>query len=340
MALILRELEETDLSRWNELIDRFKQATVFHTIEWLKMLTDVLHVDFRPYGLFEGEEVVGVFPVFFTKKAMLRICASPLSGWTTAYLGPLIDSSRLGDMMTGFVTFLERERVDYSEVAFPDCVDTELLTSFGFTCEKRSTYILDLLDSEGEMWERLDSSCRRAIRKGTKSGLEVVDGDLAEEVDRYYDMVIDVYEKSNRLPPMPKRFYTALLSHLNGRVKVVFVRYNGQVIAGGIFPWYRETIYYIDGASDKRYLDLRPNNLLQWTLIQWAWQNGLKVYDMFGADIPSIARFKAGFGPRLVSYTYTYRSMTTMASLGRMMYRKGIPFMRAVYRRLRTGDEK
>jgi hypothetical protein len=335
MALTLQELDSSLLHRWNELIDRFEQATVFHTMEWLTMLTDVLRVEFRPYGLFGGEEIIGVFPVFFTKKAMFHICASPLSGWTTPYLGPLIDPCRLGEVIAEFSEFLRKKGADYSEIVFSRWVDTEPLEQFGFTCEERTTYILDLLDSEEAMWDRLDGGCRRAIRKGMKSGLEVVDGDLTGEIDRYYEMVIDVYEKSNRPPPMPKRFYETLVSHLNGRLKVLFVRHNGRTIAGGIFPWYRETIYYIDGASDTRSLDLRPNNLLQWELIRWASQNGLKVYDMIGADIPSIARFKAGFGPRLVGYTYAYRSTTTIASLGRMVYKKGAPFVRALHRRLR-----
>lgn len=331
MTMKMQELDEGRLARWDELVGGFERATVFHTASWLHTLVDVLKVDFRPYGIFDDGELVGLFPLFFARKAMMRLCVSPLSGWVTPYLGPLVDQDRLGDVMGLFSALAAETGVDYSEVTIRDRVDPGPMERAGFSVEERTTYILSLA-SDDEMWSGFDPGCRRAIRKAERAGLEVVDGDLTAEIDRYYEMVTDVYAKWRRPPPMPREFYLAMVANMGDRLKILFVRHGGRVIAGGIFPVYGDTVYYIDGASDSECLGLRPNNLLQWSLIRWASRNGLAAYDMIGADIPSIARFKAGFGPRLSSYTYAHLSRTRIASWGRALYKKGAPTVRALRR--------
>ena len=57
--------------------------------------------------------------------------------------------------------------------------------------------------------------------------------------------------------------------------------------------------------------------------------HGYRTYDMLGANVPSIASFKKTFGCQLQSFCYAYKSLSWRANLGRAMYRKVMPSLRA-----------
>ncbi|MCX8072423.1 MAG: GNAT family N-acetyltransferase [Candidatus Binatia bacterium] len=107
----------------------------------------------------------------------------------------------------------------------------------------------------------------------------------------------------------------------SGKLAKVFVaRHQGKLLAGGIFPFDQHTIYYLDGASAVEVQALRPNNLLHWEVIQWAAEHGIRIYDMVGAGIAGVARFKRTFGPKEVPYTYSWRALAPWARAARHTY--------------------
>jgi hypothetical protein len=53
------------------------------------------------------------------------------------------------------------------------------------------------------------------------------------------------------------------------------------------------------------------------------------MYDMLGANIPSIARFEQTFGCQLRPFCYVHKSLSWRAALGRAVYRKVMPSLRA-----------
>ena len=150
--------------------------------------------------------------------------------------------------------------------------------------------------------------------------------------ERYYEMAVHVFAKSHRAPPLSRADYAALadIARRGGPVRVFLARHQDRVIAGGIFPFDAQAVYYLDGVSDPEGQEVRPNNLLHWEVIRWACAQGLRRYDMVGAGIESVARFKRGFGPVEVPYTYAFRSRDFMTSAARSTYAFLAPAGRAV----------
>ncbi len=69
------------------------------------------------------------------------------------------------------------------------------------------------------------------------------------------------------------------------------------------------TIYYHFGASDERFFDLRPNNLLMYEIACWGREHGFQSYHLGGgvssAEDDPLFRYKAGFSnKRATLYTY------------------------------------
>lgn len=337
MSLELKELATSRADTWDQTVQHFDRATIFHTRPWLEIVSEVYDARLRLFGIYEGDEQMGLFPVFSVRKGPFDVLASPLSGWVTPYLGPLVPEGRLGDFIQAFEDLLTREGPDYIEIVFPDQREGPF-NEKGFSIELRSTYILDLEPDVDIMWGKLEGKCRNMVRKAQRNEVQVVVVESDSHFDEYYRMAQEVYEKSNRPPAIPRSFFLKLWDRLQpiGRIRVLMAEHSGRPIASAIFLTYKDTVYYWDGVSYREGNRLAPNNLIQWELIQWATQAGYRRYDMLGADLPGVAHFKGSFGPERVNYTYIYKGLTSQARLGRVLYRKGMPVVRALQRKMQN----
>ena len=74
----------------------------------------------------------------------------------------------------------------------------------------------------------------------------------------------------------------------------------------GIFLIDRDRLRYLSGSTDKAGLSGAANSLVLWDAIQIGKKMGLSTFDLGGIGIPSIDRFKRGFGGRDVDYIWFY----------------------------------
>lgn len=315
----LKILEDNKLKEWDKIIMESSHGTIFHTVEWMEVLEDIYNAKKLLLGIYQDGGLVGVFPAFLQRKSFLKLITSPLRGAATPYGGPIIKEGVLKEVIRAFDEFTKN--VDYVDITFPPKVDLNMEIASSYTYEERFTYLLNLDQEIYGIWKNLNKKCRNVVRKADKSGVEIVEGDKKEYLEEYYKMVEDTYKKSNIEPPIPLEHYKTLFEVLYpDKLKILFAEYDGKIIAGAIFPHFGDRVYYWDGASYRKYNKVAPNNLIQWHLIQWAVENGFKVYDMVGANIPSIAKFKASFGGDMVRYVYAHKSNSVLAKYGRCAY--------------------
>lgn len=326
MSLELRELPREE---WDKYIEGFPDATPFHTRDWLECLEEVRGANWIPLGMFRGGKLVGLAPVFSLTFGFLKLLASPLTGWATPYLGPLCGEGELEDALRALKRMASERRAAYLELTLPPGKD---VGEVGFRNEVRTTYILDLEPDEGVMWKKLKGKCRNMVRKAERNGVEVREVRSQGFFRTYWEMAEEVYAKSRRPPSIPLEFLRVLWERFGpkGRLKVLAAEHRGRSVAAAAFLLYRDTAYYWDGVSFLWAYPLAPNNMIQWAFIRWASKEGFRRYDMLGADMPGVARFKASFGPRLVPYSYLFLPLTLLGRMGRTVYRRGAPLVRAV----------
>jgi hypothetical protein len=288
-----------------------------------------------PFGIFENSEMVGVFPLFRVRRGPLTILASPLGG--VGYGGPLVNRSHYRIVIEHLDDWCKRLGADYVEFRALGPSAPATLNSRHYTVQELQTAVLPLSQGPQKLWSNLKGACRTKIRKAWKENVKVEEATDKSFLDVYYAMATDTYGKSDRLPPYSTQDYGTVWDILRpeDRIKVLLAKYEGQVVAGGIFLCFDDKICYWDGASFPAYYRLMPNNLLHWTLIEWAASNGLAEYDMLGANIPSIARFKMSFGGELRTYIYAYKDATLPAYVGRRLYGWLLPRIRRMRFRLR-----
>ena len=112
------------------------------------------------------------------------------------------------------------------------------------------------------------------------------------------------------VPVQPKGFFYEIFDNLvkNNFGFFISVYYEQKVIASGLFLFSNNVFTYKYGASDPRFLYLRPNHLLFWEAIKYAKENGYAVFDFGKTDIKNVGlrKFKSGWGAIEKPLYYSY----------------------------------
>lgn len=293
-------LEESK-KKIEELVENVEYATPFHTYEWLSALEENLSSELKIVEFYKSRECVGICPLFKKKIAFMDIHFSPMFATETAYMG-VLGIEDIDEMLRS----LKKDVKNFFMILPPETMASE------FSIEERETIITALsCRNVEEHFSKIRKGHRYDTRKAEKEGVAVKEDYSAKAIENYYSLLVQTYGKSE-YKPLEKNFYLELIEalHKKKRIKFLLAEYNGKTIAGATFPILKDKMYYWTGGSLKEpeYARLYPNNLLQWEIIKWGYENGIKTYDMLGASVEGIKNFKLGWGGEIRSYQRIYSS--------------------------------
>jgi Acetyltransferase (GNAT) domain len=270
---------------WRTL-DSFADRTVFQTHEWVQFISEAQRATPLVVELREGREVAGYFTGLTFTRLGVKILGSSFPGWTTPYMGFNLvpGASRAAalaaveDMAWGTLRCLHMEVSDpYFTV--------EDGKSLGFTCESYTSYRTDLRKSEDQLFDGMDSACRRCIRKAEKSGVTIEEAHDLAFADEYYEQLVDVFAKQRLVPTYTIDRVRTLIKHLEPTGRILLLRArdpSGKCIATGIFPGFNKMAEFWGSASFRSSQILRPNELIQWYAMRHWKRRGAEIYDWGG----------------------------------------------------------
>lgn len=161
------------------------------------------------------------------------------------------------------------------------------------------THTLDLQKGEEEISSILRDSTRRNIKKSKSQGVKAKISSDLEAMKEFYRLNC-MTRREHGLPPQPYHFFQEVYDHIisKGFGFITLASRNGHNIAGSVFFHLGEIAIYKYGASDKRYQEIRANNLVVWEAIKWFCGEGFKSL-CFGRTEPEndgLRQFKRGWG--------------------------------------------
>jgi hypothetical protein len=160
-------------------------------------------------------------------------------------------------------------------------------------------HTMDLARGEKVLQAALRDSTRRNIRKAAARGLDVrITHDL-EGIREFYRLHC-LTRKLHGLPPQPFSFFKKIHERVisTGQGFVVLASRGGKNIAGSVFFYFGERALFKYGASDRKYQDLRANNLVMWEAVKWFAERGFKTLCLGRTDMENegLRQFKNGWG--------------------------------------------
>jgi hypothetical protein len=164
---------------------------------------------------------------------------------------------------------------------------------------------------EGDMWKALSPAFRRGVEKARRRGALVRAGRGADELQAFHRLHSALRKAKFHSLPQPLSFFRRILEAFGARAEIMEATMDGAAVASLMVVYHQDVAYYKFGASAVESLEVRPNNLLFWSLLQRASEKGCRQLDLGlsgrSASYAGLVRFKEQLGGRRAPITY-YRS--------------------------------
>ena len=181
------------------------------------------------------------------------------------------------------------------------------------------THVIDLQGGPEILFKRLASSLRRGIRKAQDEGLNIQFESRPEAISLYYSLHC-MTRRRHGVPPQPFRFFENIGRRILGAGQgfVAIARLGKEPVAAAVFFRGSRQAIYKFGASDYRFQQLRPNNLLMWEAMKHCAEAGCASLHMGRTSLSNegLRRFKLSFGAREETATYAKYDLKREAFVG------------------------
>ena len=179
--------------------------------------------------------------------------------------------------------------------------EIEILSQSGFEMrrpyEDRNRYFVDLSLGADEQMRSLDKRWRYTLNRALANRFDISmeDGEAA----------LAAFAALHRAMVARKRFYDCEAVHLlpglsarlpaGMRPRVALACHSGRPVAGAVVAVLGDVAYYVHGASDDAALPLSAGYALQWWILRWLSDKGVRWYDLGGEALePGLRHFKKG----------------------------------------------
>ncbi|MCL2451275.1 peptidoglycan bridge formation glycyltransferase FemA/FemB family protein [Candidatus Saccharibacteria bacterium] len=213
-----------------------------------------------------------------------------------------------------------------------------------------NTVVVNLEQTEDDLWRSFRQRARRSIRGGRKEKLRVVDVEPSRaSVDQMWQLYKGTARRA-KLTTRRSRYYHHFWQEFGGRgvgrFFFVLEPNHEEPVAGAFVHWSGKNALYKDGGS-RRDSKTHFSHLLHWQIMRWLAGRGVSTYDLGGTPpsdrlddpmhaLASLVTFKLSFGAPVVDFVGTYDQVLKPAKYKR--WRQIERLWRAVARRTPARD--
>jgi Acetyltransferase (GNAT) domain len=298
----LLPVDPCDHASWDSLLEARGDASIFHTRGWAQVLKEsYCHRPFYFCRIEDGrlKELLPVMEVS-SRWTGRRGVSLPFTDFTT----PLREQGLGAERLYSAAVEVGRERGwRYFECRGNHSAWTGSLSSLKFY-----GHAVDLSDGPDALFQGLEGSVRRGIRKAQDSKVAVEYDSTPEGIKVFYRLHCGT-RRRHGVPPQPFRFFENIARYILGQKRgfVAIARHEDKPIAAAVFFHFAREAIYKFGASDMSFQHLRPNNLVMWSAIKRLAEQGMSVLHLGRTSLANegLRRFKLGFGAREEEITYS-----------------------------------
>ncbi len=317
-------VDPTRYPDWDELLFSVPGASFFHTSAWARVLSESYGYTPLYFTVLEDGQLRALVPLMEVNSILTgkRGISLPF----TDYCEPIVDEGiPFRDFLSPIIDYGKKREWKYIELR-----GARNLLADVPPFESYLEHTLDLAGDPEEIFSNFRDSTRRNVKKAVAQGVTVkISNDLGA-IKEFYRLNC-LTRKQHRIPPQPYHFFKKVYDRIisKGIGFVALACYNGLNIAGAVFFHFGGKAIYKYGASDKKYRDLRANNLVMWEGIKGLMNQDNKILSFGRTEIENtgLRQFKTGWGPGEICIHY-YRYNIQKGIF--LENREGIPVFRGM----------
>jgi lipid II:glycine glycyltransferase (peptidoglycan interpeptide bridge formation enzyme) len=182
----------------------------------------------------------------------------------------------------------------------------------------RATIIVDLDRDEDTLIASFKPKARYNIRLAARRGVEVAAVEMNDaNIATMYSLMAATRERAGFFL-RSERYFRGYweLQAASGQGQLFFASWQGQVLAGVFATFLGTHGWYKDGGSTKEHSELMAPHLLQWEVMRWLRERGVRTYDLVAVPPSSelndthplfgLYRFKSGFSETITEFVGTW----------------------------------
>lgn len=185
-----------------------------------------------------------------------------------------------------------------------------------------STQVIDLDQTEAELWSDVYKSSRRYANGARRKGCTVREGDESD-LPVFYEILAQTAVRSGFIPRALEAYtdvYRAFARTGRARLLLGYLPDGTAVSSKMILTSGGRASQLYGGLTDAGG-EARSGHFFEWEAIIRSKAAGATIFDMWGRSTPGIAHFKKGFGGRTVEYGGTWDLVGSTAA--RAVYQLG-----------------
>lgn len=322
-ANLLEIADPTGIPGWDERLARHPEATVFHSSAWARVLSGTYGYLPAYFTTWEEGRLIALLP-FMEIRSWLTGTRGVSLPFTDECAPILPDGGTFEDANREIISHAESRR--WKTVEFRGRVRG--MGNLPASAEYL-THELDLTPGERIVSSRFRPNVQRNIRKAEREGISVATDSTSGGVREFYRLNC-MTRREHGLPPQPVRFFENLRSDVleKGYGTLWLARHKGKTIAGAVFLHFAGKAVYKYGASDRRYQELRANNLVFREGIRDLCGKGVRTLSFGRTDLhhEGLRQFKLGWGAGERTLQYAKYDESSRTYLSSKKYHGTIPW--------------
>lgn len=323
-----------DHDLWDTFVDESPCGMLSHKWNYLKIIERHSHHKLFTYGIYKGESLIGIIPIFCKREFGMNMVFSPPPKTVTPYSGIVMSGEYLNfrqskreRYLSYFVDEMEKELNSFSPVyrhinLVPNFIDIRAFKWSKYIIQSNYTFIMNLNDPLEYIYKNFSKDLRNKLRIAEKRNLSFIPGDSLSDLHRMLERRYN--EQNLSIPIISKDYLSDLIKSFPDNIYIYYiVDGNGEVITATATQEYKSR--FLDWIGSPK-SENGANEYMEWSLLQQAKLNNYHLFDFVGANNNNISVFKSKFSPQL----QVYFSVSKKNLLGRAVEWSYINFFKKI----------
>lgn len=315
---------------WDKFVDSSPYGTLFHRWKFLKIIEKYSGYSLATYGIYKGEQLAGVLPLFIRKKNGLKLTysAPQQARVYIPYLGFILAGEYSGmkqhrkelylDIVArGVDEAISQESPNYAFLSMPPgLTDLREFRHLGYSIDIGYTYTIDLSKPVEELWAGMSKTCKNTIRSWDKKHVEI---EPSGDVDTFFAVMKKALDKEGDtfFHSQSPEYLKEILATFPDNVKMYTMYSEETPVAIQVNIEYKNRmIFWMYGRAGNCG---SPVEYLNWEHIKRAKEAGLSIVENWGTETKRLNTYKAKFDPTL-EVCCSLRKSDTLGKLANMTY--------------------
>ncbi|WP_292520538.1 GNAT family N-acetyltransferase [Methanoculleus sp.] len=297
-----------DGDAWDAFVDESISGRLFHKWEFMKITEKHTGFQFLPYGIFKGNSLIAIMPLFQRQTHGINILLSPPPLQSVVpYLGFVMGRhydiakqskkesmlKQVGDDLEGEFAALAPNYLSIIQV--PGFIDIRRFLREGYQARLHFTYLIDLDSPLDDIWNSFSSNLRTKLRKVEKNGYHF---EKSTDLSVFYSTVAERFgDPEMNIPMISRTYFEELYRAYPDELGLYYLYDNDGAVTGVQATQEYKALTLWMGAP--KMTAMPGNEFLQWLLLQQAKKEGYRQMENVGANNENLNLFKSKFNPSL-----------------------------------------